>query len=51
MITTLSILSILATILNVAIIFGAGYATACYIQYKRNKKSNITYEESKEVRA
>lgn len=51
MITTLSILSVLATALNITIIFGAGYVTAYYIQYLRNKKSNITYEESKEVRA
>lgn len=50
MITTLSILSVLATALNITIIFGAGYATAYYIQYLKNKKSNNPLnEESKEA--
>lgn len=50
MITLLSIASVLATALNVTIIFGAGYFTACYVQYLKNKKSNITLnEESKEA--
>jgi hypothetical protein len=39
MITLLSILSVLATILNVAMIFGAGYFTACYIKYLKTKKA------------
>jgi hypothetical protein len=45
MITLLSIASVLATLLNVTVIFGAGYVTAYYIQYLKNKKSNITLNE------
>lgn len=48
MITLLSIASVLATALNVTVIFGAGYVTACYIQYLKNKKSNITLNEKSE---
>ena len=45
MTTLLFIALILATILNVSIIFGAGYVTACYVQYLRNKKSNKSKNE------
>lgn len=37
MITLLSIASVLATALNITIIFGAGYVTAYYIQYLKTK--------------
>ena len=49
MITLLSILSVLATITTTLLIFGAGYVTAYYVQYKKEHKS--LNEESKEVRA
>ncbi len=47
MITLLSIASVLATVLNVTIIFGAGYVTAYYVQYKKEHKS--LNEKSKEA--
>ena len=47
--TLLSIASVLATVLNITIIFGAGYLTAYYIQYLKIKHN--TNEESKETRA
>ena len=47
MITTLQILSALATLATTLVIFGAGYFTACYVQYKKERKS--LNEESKEA--
>ena len=47
MITLLSIASVLTTVLNVTIIFGAGYVTAYYVQYKKEHKS--LNEKSKEA--
>lgn len=50
MITTLQILLALATLATTLVTFGAGFVTACYIQYLKNKKSNITLnEESKKA--
>ena len=46
--TLLSIASVLATVLNITIIFGAGYLTAYYIQYKKEHDKN---EKSKEAGA
>ena len=47
--TLLSIASVLATVLNITIIFGAGYLTAYYIHYLKIKHN--TNEKSKETRA
>ena len=50
MTTLLSIASVLATVLNITIIFGAGYVTAGYIQYLKKQKPNISLnEKSKEA--
>ena len=37
--TLLSIASVLATVLNITIIFGAGYLTARYTQYLKTKRN------------
>lgn len=47
--TLLSIASVLATVLNITIIFGAGYLTAHYTQYLKTKHNKN--EKSKETRA
>ena len=49
MTTLLYIASVLATVLNITIIFGAGYLTARYIQFLKTKHNKN--EKSKETRA
>ena len=47
MITTLQILSTLAILATTLVTFGAGYFTAYYVQYKKERKS--LNEKSKEA--
>lgn len=47
MITTLQILSALAILSTTLVTFGAGYFTAYYVQYKKERKS--LNEKSKEA--
>lgn len=47
MVTTLQILSALAILATTLVTFGAGYFTACYVQYKKEHKH--LNEESKKA--